>query len=261
MTMAATLAISRDYLVQHRRMIVGRAIAASVVGVVPIPLLDDWLLAVVQRGAFRRIADAHHVELGADAVVNLVHGHEKPPEWSKMAGGSILYKIVARRWRRMILALVAAQRAKAAVRWFTVGTLFDHYCSRLHVGVGLGAAEALALRETMDKAIDRTPGGISLAVFRRAGIAAARATLRAPLELADIASGGAVRRLLKRRSEVEAAEEVDTALEKQMTSESSFLARATSAVELQLSAEGNPYLESLITTFDGLWRERAANRK
>jgi hypothetical protein len=259
--MAANLAISREYLGQHRRLIVARAIAASLVGIVPVPLLDDWLLAVVQRGTFRRIAGHHGVEVGPGAVANLVHGHEKPPEWRKMAGGGIIYKIVAKRWRRMVLALVAAQRAKAAVRWFTVGTLFDHYCSRLHVGVELGADEALALRETMDKAIDRTPGGVSLAVFRRAGVAAARATLRAPLELADIASGGAVRRLLRRRSEVEAAEEVDTALEKQMASESSFLARATSAVELQLSAEGNPYLESLITTFDGLWRERAATRK
>ena len=36
----------------------------------------------------------------------------------------------------------------------------------------------------------------------------------------------------------------------------SFLARSVAAVELQLAAEGNPYLEQLLDTFDRMWRDR-----
>ena len=69
-------------------------------------------------------------------------------------------------------------------------TLFDHYCARLHTGLALDGATALALRGEIVKAIDNTPGALSFHPFRRGAMAAARASLKAPLELADIASGG-----------------------------------------------------------------------
>ena len=77
------------------------------------------------------------------------------------------------------------------------------------------------------------------------------------MELLDIASGGAIRRLLSRGSdEVEAIEEVDSAIDAQLESQRSFLSRSVHAIEAQLSADENPYIDELIATFESMWRAR-----
>jgi hypothetical protein len=97
--------------------------------------------------------------------------------------------------------------------------------------------------------------------FRRGALAAARATLRAPLELADLATRGAVRKLLARRSEVteaEAVDDLDAQVENALASQTGFVSRAVAAVEIQLSAEVNPFLDDTIESLDRRWRARAA---
>jgi hypothetical protein len=135
--------------------------------------------------------------------------------------------------------------------------MFDHYCARVHIGLGLDRDAATELRSLMDQAIEITPGGISSRAFRRGAVATVRASVRAPMELLDVASGGALRRLVTRGSgEVEAIEEVDSAIDAQLESQRSFLARAVQSIELQLSADENPYIDELIATFEGMWRAR-----
>ncbi|HEU5058180.1 MAG TPA: hypothetical protein VFU21_16725 [Kofleriaceae bacterium] len=255
--MASELTHHRAYLGDNRRLIIGRALAAAAAGALPVPLVEDWLASRVARGTIRRIADARSVDMDDSAVRAIADGPEKPPEWAEIAGGTLAYRLVARSWRRLILVYLAARRAQAAARHFLIGTLFDHYCARLHVGMGLDGPRAAELRAVMDQAIARTPGGLASRVFRRGLVGAARATIRAPFRLADNVSGGAIRRLLRRGDEVEAVTAVDESIERQMQAKQSFLARSAAAVELQLAAEGNPYLEQLLANFDRLWRDRA----
>jgi hypothetical protein len=256
---AGELTISREHLAENRRMIIGRSIAASLAGAIPVPVMEDWLSFAICRGALRRIADSHSVDLDEAAIKSLFHGKTEAPEWGSIAVGTLAYKVISRMWRRVMIAYLAAKRAQAAARYFTLQTLFDHYCARLHVGMGLDGESALEVRMLMDRAIEETPGGIGRRLFRRGFVAAARATAKAPLRLADIASRGALGRLLTKRSEVEAAEEVDTALEAKLAEEKTFIARATKAVELQLSTQLNPYLDTLVDKFDELWREHNAS--
>jgi hypothetical protein len=256
------LVLKRDYLATHRRMILSRAIAGTLAGLVPVPFLDDWLINAVVGSGYRRIAASHQVDLDDDAVKALVFGKTPPASLAEMAGSAIVYRLVSKTWKRMVVALTALRRARSAANSFLAMTLFDHYCARLHVGIGLTAGEALALREAISEAIAATPGGLSLDPFRRGALAAARATAKAPLELADLLSGGALRRYLDKRSEVteaDAVDEVDAALDKQLAEQSSFLARTVTAVELQLSAEVNPYLDALLQRFDDLWRRKRGN--
>jgi hypothetical protein len=92
-------------------------------------------------------------------------------------------------------------------------------------------------------------------------MAALRATLRAPLELADIATRGALRRLLARRATVtdaEAVDALDQAVETALAEKTGFLSRAVAGVEVQLSAEGNPFLDEVLDVFDRRWRARSA---
>jgi len=140
-------------------------------------------------------------------------------------------------------------------------TLFDHYCAKLHTGLALDGPTALALREEIGRAIDQTPGALAFHPFRRGVLSAARATLKAPLELADLASRGAVRRLLAKRSEVTDAEHVDeteAAIEQALAEKTNFLSRTVAAVETQLSAEVNPFLDGAIEALDRRWRARMA---
>lgn len=254
--MASELTHHRAYLGDNRRLIIGRALAAAAAGALPVPLVEDWLASRVARGTIRRIADSRSVDLDEGAVRAIADGPEKPPEWAEIAGGTLAYRLIARSWRKLVLVYLAARRAQAAARHFLIGTLFDHYCARLHVGMGLDAPRAAELRAIMDQAISRTPGGLGSRVFRRGLVGAARASVRGPLRLADSVTGGMIRRLLKRGDEVDAVAVVDESIERQLEQKKSFLARSAAAVELQLAAEGNPYLEQLLDTFDRLWRDR-----
>lgn len=256
--MSTELTLRREYLSMHRRMILARAIAGSVVRLVPVPVLDDWLVGTVVGGAYKRVAAASNVDLEDDAVRNLVFGKTPPPGWAETTASAIAYRIASVTWKRFLLVLTTIRRAQAASHTFAALTLFDHYCARRHVGMGLDAARALELRDCIGKVIAETPGGLSFEPFRRGVIAAARATVKAPFELADIASGGALRRLMSKNStevaEAEVIDEVEAALDRQLADKDGFLARSVAAAEQQLSAEVNPYVDRLIERFDEAWR-------
>jgi hypothetical protein len=261
-TPSTSLVPRRDYLVGQRRTIIARAVFASVAGAVPVPFLDDWAVGVILGGAYRRIANAHGVDLDDDAVKSLVFGHSPPPSITDIATGGIAYRIAGRAARRMLFALATIRRARSAARTFVTMTLFDHYCARLHRGLALDGHTALALRDEIGRAIDNTPGALAFHPFRRGALAAARATLRAPLALADLASGGALRRLLARRSEgaIDEAEQVDhleQAMEHALADKHGFVSRTVAAVEAQLSSEVNPFLDGAIESLDRRWRVRA----
>lgn len=258
---STSLIRSRDYLAGQRRAIIARAVAGSLAGAVPLPFVDDWATALVLGGGYRRIAAAHHIDLDDAALKTLVHGTTPPPSIVDLAASGIMLRVAGRAARRMLVALATIDRARSAARTFVTMTLFDHYCARLHTGLALDATTALALRDEIGRAIDQTPGALAFHPFRRGALAAARATLRAPLELADLATRGAVRRLLARRSNVtdaQAVDALDQAVETALASKTGFLSRTVAAVEVQLSAEANPFLDGALDAFDRRWRARTA---
>jgi hypothetical protein len=259
--MTVEITTRRDYLVGNRRMILGRSITGTLAGAVPLPFVDDWLVRRILGSAYRKIANAHRVDLEDAAVEKLVHGKTSPASWTEMAASGIAFRLASGAWKRVLVALTTVRRARAASRTFVVMTLFEHYCARLHVGLALDAPTALAVREAISEAIDQTPGGLSFEPFRRGARSAARATLRAPLELADIASGGRLRRLLERGrgvAEPESVTALDQAIDEALADQNTFLSRAVTAVEMQLSSEVNPYLDAVISRFDDGWRRRSA---
>ena len=254
----------RDYLDAQRRNIIARAVLASFAGALPLPFVDDWAIASILGGGYKQIAASHQVDLDKDAVTNLVHGTSKPPSLADMAASGIAFRIAGRAARRVMLALATMGRARSAARTFTTMTLFDHYCAKLHRGLALDGPTALALRDEISRAIDQTPGALAFHPFRRGALNAARATLRAPLELADLASRGALRRLLAKRAgdsdiaEPEHVDDMEQAIEQVLSEKSGFLARTVAAVEVQLSSEQNPFLDGALDALDRRWRARVA---
>lgn len=254
-----TLTLRRDYLGAHRRLAVGRSLLAGAAGLIPIPIVDDWVLEAALGGAYKRIATAYHIDLDETAVKNLVHGKTQPKAWYEMTGAALAGRLATRTWRRVLVALAAVRRAQAATATFATLTLFDHYCARMHTGLGLDGARALEVRELIRRALAETPGGLSFEPFRKGALSAARAAARAPLLLADKASGGRLRKLLARGKDVaeaEAVDEVDAIVEHELAETEGPLARAVAAIELQLTAEVNPFIDQAIERFEALWRAR-----
>jgi hypothetical protein len=260
--MTQALVRTHGYLDEHRAMIVGRAIASAAAGALPIPLVEEWLAALIRRGTIRKIAEDRGVDADPAAIRIVADGPSRAPEWTEIAGAGLISRLLRGTWRRMLIALLVARRAQAASNTFVIGTLFDHYCAKMHVGLGLSAASAAELRALMDEAIRRTPGGVGRQLFRRGVVRALRSTLAAPVDVINLLSRGSLRRLLARGEpvEAEAEAEVDRALEKQLEANDSFLSRATAAVEVQLTAEANPFLNDVIATFEALWREHQRTR-
>jgi len=257
----------RDYLAGQRRMIIARSLLGSLAGAMPLPFVDDWAVKNVLGGGYRKVAAAHQVDLTPEAINVLVHGSAKPPSVTGMAFAGIVARVASRAARRMMVAIAAINRARSAARTFVAMTLFDHYCAKLHTGLALDAATAMELRSEILKAIDGTPGALAFHPFRRGVLSAARATLRAPLELADIASGGRLRKLIASRSsasditEAERVDDMEQAMEQILADKTNFLSRSVAAVEAQLSSEINPFLDGAIESLDRRWRARVAAKK
>lgn len=259
--MRTSLVLRRDYLAPQRRSIIAHAVLGSLAGAIPLPFLDDWATGRVVGNGYRRIATAHHVDVTPEAVANLVHGTTPPPSIINMAFGNIAVRLASRAARRMMAAIATVDRARSAGQTFLYMTLFDHYCAKLHTGLALDGPTALELRNTMTQAIEQTPGALVVHPFRRGIVAAVRATFRAPLKLADLASRGAVRRLVANNAEVaptEYIDDTDAAVAAALADKSNFLSRTIAAAEIQLSADVNPYLEQAIDAFDRRWRAHVA---
>ncbi len=254
--MSQELVRSREYLAENRRSIIGRSLAAAIAGAVPVPMLDDWLVSSIRRSTLRRIAERRGVDIDDEALRAIADGLETPPKWNDLVGGGLVFRIMSRQWKKLVIAVLAARRAQAAARNFEIATLFDHYCARVHVGLGLSGDSGRELRALMDKARSETSGGLSRHLFRRGLLATVKASVRKPVQVADLISGGRLAKLLGGDSEVEAATVVDEDLELQLHSDKSFLARSALAIELELAADRNPYLDNLIDTFDMLCAAR-----
>ncbi len=255
------LVLRRDYLTGQRRSIIARSILGSLAGAVPLPFVDDWAIGRIVGGGYKRIAAAHQVDLTDEGASNLVHGTTPPPSILEMATSGIALRMAGAAAKRMMVALATVNRARSAARTFMCMTLFDHYCAKLHTGLAIDGPTALEVRDEITRAIDQTPGALAFHPFRRGVLSAARATLKAPLELADLASRGALRRLLERSSEVAEPRQIDdteAAIEAALAEKTNFLARTVTAVELQLSADVNPYLDGAIEALDRRWRARQA---
>jgi hypothetical protein len=249
----------RDYLVAQRRSIIARAILGSLAGAVPLPFVDDWVIGRIVGGGYKRIAASHQVDLTDVGAANLTHGTTPPPSVLEIATSGIVLRVAGAAARRMMIALATVNRARSAARTFMCMTLFDHYCAKLHTGAAIDGPTALALRDEITRAIDQTPGALAFHPFRRGVLSAARATLKAPLELADLASRGALRRLVAKNNDIANAIQVDdteTAIEAALAEKSNFLSRTVTAVEMQLSSEVNPYLDGAIEALDRRWRAR-----
>jgi uncharacterized protein (DUF697 family) len=156
-----------QHLGTHRRLILGRALLAGLAGLVPVPYIDDILAGGVRSSLVKRLAQLRHVDVDGNAVAALCTPHGS--RLLHAAGvGAVVLGGARRVWRTVAASLVVVRRADEAVQTFQLGTLFDHYCARHHVGLGLDGTRAALLRQAMDQAISHARGEAFEQSFQRA---------------------------------------------------------------------------------------------
>ena len=254
--MTHALTKTPDHLADNRTMILGRSIAASSAGAIPLPLVDDWLASSIRRGLFTKLAEARSVDIDQAGIAILADGKNPPPTWSKLMSGSFLLRLVAKQWRKLLIAVVAAKRIQAASRIFSIATCFDHYCAKMHVGLGIDQTRGTLLRSTIDQAIKKTPGGLSRHLFRRGIESATTRAGKLPKSLMTLSTPAWVESILSKSDEAQAAHEVEEVIAQDLTNEDGLLAKVSSAIDQQFGLAENAYLEQLIMNFESLWSEK-----
>lgn len=241
--MSRSIARSHDHLAENRRRIVAYAAAAAVAGLMPVPYLDDWLPVVLRRAMIRRIAEARQIDLDDAALRALAD--ERVPEAGlrNLLSVGAIARTARRSIRGVILTVHLYRHAESASRTFTLGTLFDHYCTRLHVGAGIDAARARVLRSRFDAVVESRASSFGRYLFRRGFRAALQTSARAPVEVFHALTRGR----LRRRSATPVEEQAWNG----MTNEGRWFAtRAVRAVDRQLTALGGGWIEGLLDAFD-----------
>jgi hypothetical protein len=139
------------HLKGNRRLIVTRALVAGAAGLVPVPYVDELLAGSVRGTLIRRLAEIRSVDVDANAVDALAH-----PHGSRLLGaasfGAAALAGTRRAFRAVAASLLLVRRTDEAVQTFIVGTLFDHYCAKHHVGPGIDGRKAAEIRRAMDLA-------------------------------------------------------------------------------------------------------------
>jgi hypothetical protein len=232
----------------HRLLILGRALAAGAAGLVPVPYLDDLLAGAVRSALIRRLAELRNVDVDANAVEHLA-----TPRGSRVLGaasfGAAALGTTRRAFRRVAASLLIVRRADEALQTFQVGTLFDHYCARHHVGLGLDGTRAAHVREAMDHAIRKARSEAADRAFRR--------VLRASKAIAVGVPRGLVSLWSARRGQPMSPEHVHEHLEERLdrAAQSGFVQRAVEGLDAELR---RGYLDALTGAFDAAWTARTS---
>jgi uncharacterized protein (DUF697 family) len=232
-----------DHLKSNRGLILSRALLAGAAGMLPVPYIDDLLAGAVRSALIRRLGEIRSVDLDANAIEELAH-----PRGSRLLSaasmGAIALSGTKRVFRKVAASILIVRRVDEAVQTFQIGTLFDHYCAKHHVGLGIDHKRAILVRYSMDQASRKSRSETLERAFKTA--------LRASSEVAMKLPRGALSLWARRRGGPVPAEKVAGVLEERLdaAAETGFVRRAVQGVEAELTSDGGGWIGGLIGAFD-----------
>jgi hypothetical protein len=253
-----------EHLVAHRRLIVRRSLLATAVGgVIPLPVMDEYVAGRVKAGLLLKLAERRQVDL-AQSSADLLGD---PREGTAVSHGTLtVITLVAlkKAWGKVFAILALGRRAEEMATTFQLGTLFDHFCAKLHVGPGIDRNRAIMLRAVIHASLAETERGALVAAFNDGSRILGRTVLEAPAWAGDqlerasrrwAESGGTTTEGAAAAPGDDKATDPDDA---GAGTEARWLDRAALAVERRLSVLGQGYLTTLVSTFERRWHEAEA---
>jgi hypothetical protein len=196
-------------------------------------VLDDLAVYGLRRRLIEDLALARGVDLAEGAAHALIS--ERSLAAALPAAASALARAALRgARRRMLTAMLVARAVDEGVLTFRLGTLFDHYAARLHVGGPLDAGHAASIRKLAFE------GHESLEPLARALGAVVRGSFKAVVRTPGQIMR-AVRRLGRRNKEV-----VDFG--------AAPIEGAVGLVDAELGKAGNAHVQRMIAEFEAAYR-------
>ena len=276
-----------DHLIANRSLIVRRSLLATAVGgVMPIPVMDDYLAGRVRAGMLMQLSDRRKVDLAPSAAELLADPREgTAARNATMTAATLLALKLA--WRKFFVVLGAGRRAEEMATSFQVGTLFDHFCAKTHVGAGVDRPGALRIRAAVFASIRESERAALVAIFQEGGRVLGRTMGEAPAWVSRqlqraveryVASGGnpdvspfsppphpeggvdegGVDEGQAGSRGGEPTLDGTPADLRSLAPDARWLDRAAALIEQRLSGLGNGYLESLLSRFDSQLAQQAA---
>ncbi|HVZ71883.1 MAG TPA: hypothetical protein VHJ20_05850 [Polyangia bacterium] len=241
-----------DHLLANRRFIVRRALLATAVGgAVPLPVMDEYLAGRVKAGMLMRLAERRQVDLAASSAELLgdPRGTTALRHATLTAATLLALKLA---WRKFFTLLAVGRRAEDMASTFQLGTLFDHYCAKMHVGGGLDRARAARLREVIHVAQGETERAALVAAFRDGGRVLGKTMLEAPAWANERLERAARRWAASGGRSMDPDPSADLHEDE---AEARWIDRAAGEVEGHLGGLGTEYLTKLVRTFERRYRE------
>jgi hypothetical protein len=239
-----------DHLSANRRFIVRRSLlAAAVGGVVPLPVMDEYLAGRVKAGMLMKLAERRQVDLASSSAELLgdPRGTTAVRNATLTAATLLALKLA---WRKFFAVLAVGRRAEEMASTFQLGTLFDHYCAKMHVGPGLDRTRAAELRDVIHASLAEAERSAIVNAFREGSRVLGQTMLEAPAW-----ANSKIERAARRWSQSGGATtdplpgDDDAAKDE----EARWLDRASTEVEGRLGL-GQEYLVTLVRTFERRWR-------
>jgi hypothetical protein len=245
-----------DHLTANRRLIVRRSLLATAVGgVIPIPVMDEYLSGRVRAGMLMKVAERRQVDLIQSSAELLADPREgTAARNATMTAATLLALKLA--WRKFFAVMAVGRRAEEMATTFQMGTLFDHFCTKLHIGAGLDRERAFQLRGVIHASVSETEKTALVAVFRDGGRILGRSMLEAPAWMSSRFERAA-EQWMRTGGNPPPVDEPDPAAPADAES-ARWLDRATGLVEGRLNNLGSSYLRSLVGSFERRWRQAEA---
>jgi hypothetical protein len=247
-----------EHLRAHRRLIVRRSLLATVVGgVVPLPVMDEYIAGRVRAGMLMALAERRQVDLAQSSAELLADPREGTAVRNATLTAATLVALKLA-WKKFFAILAIGRRAEDMATTFQMGTLFDHFCAKLHVGSGLDRPRAIQLRAVIQATLAETERAAVVATFREGGRIMGQSMLEAPAWVSGrfqkaaehwVRSGG--------QAGVMQEDEDGSG---QTPAEARWLDRATATVESGLGRLGSSYQETLVRVFERRWRQSEEER-
>jgi hypothetical protein len=240
------------HLAANRTLIIKRALFSSALGgVIPIPVVDEYVAGRVRAGLFLKLAEQRRVDLLPSSAELM----GDPREGSTLRHATITaFTLVALKlaWRKFFALLAVGRGAEEMATTFQFATLFDHYCSKVHVGGPVDRERASRLRRVIHDTIAAHEKVAIVSAFRDGSKILAKTLLEAP---------GWMQKRLEALAQrwVSSRGDVDATLNGgEPNGESSqWLDRASAEVEVRLSPF-DAYVHTLLSDFERRWRESEA---
>jgi hypothetical protein len=257
-TRAEADAENLGHLAGNRRLIVRRSLlSAAVGGMIPIPVMDDYFAGRVRAGMLMKVAERRQVDLMLSSAELLADPREGTTvRNATMTAATLLALKLA--WRKFFALVAVGRRAEDMATTFQIGTLFDHFCSKLHVGSGLDRARAFQLRGIIHASVSDAEKTALVSVFRDGGRLLGRSMLEAPAWMSSRFERAA-EQWMRNGGRPPTSADVEADADLPPDSENArWLDRAAGLVESRLNQLGTNYLRTLIRSFEQRWRQAEA---